>query len=236
MKIKYLGTHTGKGGSIELPQVTTKYERIGVSWPDREPRYCYPEYKGGQESNELLGTWQWGAKGHEPGRYGTADAGLPPVDEAPKEELKRLSKEITHALDEMHANPDAYPEAADYFKSCAEYGEILKGIERPYKQMALRRGDEELAAVGIVIGNRRECSRSEMLRILLTCNLVEDQGYSMDWWVNTCDHRTLVTVTRGNISYAQPGQLPGGKCATLMFRSPDTAVQEHWADCIVTVR
>lgn len=235
MKIAYL-TESGRCGHVEVP-VSTTYQRICVSYPNREARYCHPGYMGGKDSQKLLGVWQREPDGHEPGCYGSGDAGLPPVERAPDEELQRLSREITAALDAMHAERDAHPEAAEYFASCDAYGRLMQDIEAPYLAMARRSGAEELEAATAVIGRRRTCSRDEMAAILARLRPVADQDRSPSQWADICRGITMVLVSKGCVSYSEPGSLWGGKAAVLMFvPSGVKDAPSYWADRIIRVK
>jgi hypothetical protein len=134
MTINYLGTSDDPRPNLELelPEVTTTYERISCEYPDRRARYCLPTYDGGKDADKPVAVWQWEPEGHASGQYGSADHGLTPVAPAPAAELERLSREITAALDRRHADPGAYPECAEYFASCRRFSAILQQIENRF--------------------------------------------------------------------------------------------------------
>lgn len=209
VKVKYLGTGIIDGRFLELRGIDTIYERIAYSYPDRMPRYCHPGYCGGKHDGELVRAWQWEPDGHAPGQYGPLDDGLPPVLRAPADELDRLGREVTQAIDIIHASPDQYPEASDYLESCRRYGGLLSQIDKSYDQIASRAAqpEMELNAAREVIGARRVCSRDEMAEILRRCQLVSDQGIGVGGWVAMCRDSTMVSITAGCIRHDQPGTI-----------------------------
>jgi len=217
MKINYLGCAPVKSGKVEIPEISTTYERVTCAYPDRMPRYCLPSYSGSGKGQDLVAVWQWEPDGHPAGRYGTGDTGMDAVEQAPEDELLRLSREITAALDRRHADPTAYPECADYFASCRAYGVMLRQIDDHYAAIDAYDSATALRLISRRLGRRSTISRTEMADILADVHPPEMQQMSPAQWSHVPQGITFVSLVGGGVRYDQPGSMHPMQMATVSF-------------------